>query len=129
MTSILDYTLAKSMTQQAVIIRSISGEDDYGAQRTPVWQAHVTVPCAFWWDKATGTRSANRRYVNVSRDVPVSAGGMVIPSGTDVTEQDQIKRILNLDDSVWVEGIFTIVAVLDEFTHMELDIERTALGG
>ena len=128
MTSIPAYTLSRLMTRQAVIQRDQSEPDSYGADRAPVWADHVTVPCAFWWDKATGTHSANRTMVNVSRDVPVSAGGMLIPSGTDVTEDDRILRLLNPDGSVWVEGIFTIIAVLNEYTHMEVDVERTSLG-
>lgn len=128
MTSMPAYTLARVMTQQAVIMRSTATEDGFGAERSPVWREHVTSPCAFWWDKATGTRSANRRYANVSRDVAVSAGGMMLPVGTDVTEQDQVARILDASGNVLIDGVFTIVAVLFEFDHMELDVERTSLG-
>jgi hypothetical protein len=124
----INFTLGTSMVQQAVIERSVASEDAAGAERSPVWRAHVTVPCAFWWDKATGTRSANRRFVNVSRDVAVSAGGMIIPSGTDVTVQDRVAAVLHADDSVLINGVFTILAVLNEFTHMEIDVERTGLG-
>lgn len=128
MTNLVGYTLEKLLIQQAVIERDASLSDWWGGDDGPNWQPHITVACRLWWDKSSGARSANREYVSVSRDVPVSEGGMLLPSGTDVTQADRITQVLDATGNLYITGIFEIVAVLNEQTHMEIDVQRTQLG-
>ena len=127
------YTLDRLMSQQAVIIRDVSVDDAYGGQTPPDWQPHLTVPCRMWWLKSSGIRSANREYATAASTAVVSAGGMILPAGTDVTQEDRISQVNALDAQTgeWgllVSGIFEITAVLNEITHVELDVLRPKLG-
>lgn len=130
----LAYTLERMLTQQAVIERDMGGLDEYGGDEPTNWQPHVTVPCRLWWARSSGARSANRVYVDPSRQVPVSEGGVIVPLGTDVTEQDRIARVEEFDQESerWetlVEGVVQIIAVLNQDgDHLELSVERTSLG-
>lgn len=127
------YTLQRMMVQQAVLERDVSEPDAYGADSAPDWRPLNTVPCLLWWDRSSGARSANRSYVSTSRQVAVSQGGIMLPAGTDVTEQDRIVQINKFDPAVdqWVldvVGLFTIVAVLNQQDHVELSVTRPNLG-
>lgn len=128
------YTLARLLEgQQAVIARDMASPDRWGADDKPNFQPHLTVPCVLWWAKGNSTRSANRTYVNVTRDVPVKVGGMLLPSGTDVTEEDQITQVNRWDAEsqawvLWVTGIFEISSVVSEGPFVEIDVLRPHLG-
>ncbi len=128
-------TLVRLMeNQQAVIARDQAESDSFGAQRRqrrPVWKEHLTSPCLVWWDRSSGARSANREYTSPVRDAPVSLGGMLLPLGTDISTEDRILRVnqLNLGTrkfDLLIEGVFQIVAVLNQFTHIEVSVERTS---
>ena len=123
----LAYTLERLLTQKAVIERNEAAGDNFGADGRSNWQEHLTVSCRLWWDKF-GARSPSRTYVDPARTVPISEGGILVPLGTDVTEKDRIARILDGNGDPYIEGNFTITAVMNEEDHMELAIERAHLG-
>lgn len=129
----LSYTLSGLLTEKAVIQRDMGQVDAYGADGTPDWQDHLTVPCRIWWLKGTGARSANRTYISPARTASVSEGGMMLALGTDVTERDRITQVLRVDAETgswmpYVEGIIVISAVVAQEDHMELSISRAQLG-
>lgn len=129
----LTYTLERLLTQQAVFQRNEAVPDAYGAQSTPVWEPHLTVPCLLWWDRSSGVRSANREFVTAQREVPLSQGGLILASGTDVTQEDRVAQINMLDNEteewvVMVQGVFEIVGVVTQQTHLEVSLIRTSLG-
>ena len=112
----------------AVLERDMAEPDAYGGTQKPNWQPLSTVECVLVWNKSTGTRSANRTYVSPDRRVPVSESFMIVPAGTDVTENDRVAQILDVDGAGTVEGQFTITAVLNQETHIEVYMERMVLG-
>lgn len=122
------YSIQQLFTQQAVIQRDMSVPDTYGADNPPDWQAIATVPCRLYWARSSGVRSAQREYPTAQRLAPVSDGGVIMPLGTDVTEADQIVKVLNTDGSLHIDGVFEIVAVVNQETHMELGVFRPHLG-
>lgn len=124
-----DYLLADGQGSGfAVFQRNYAVGDAYGGEVPPDWQLLSTVPCIQWWDKSTGIRSANREYVTVTRTVPVSEGALLIPAGTDVTQDDRVTQIVDGSGDVIVEGVFDITGVIEQRTHMELYVMRTSLG-
>lgn len=131
MTTVLAYTLERIMVQQAVIERDAggTGTGPYGADQVPDWQPHLTVRCRHWWTRSSGVRSGQREYENPQGVVPVDQGGIMVPLGTDVTEDDRIVAILNRADTIVIGPMIEIQAVVVQDTHMELAIIRTALGG
>jgi hypothetical protein len=124
----LEYTLDQLYTEQAIVERDMSGGDGYGAPTEAHWEYHLTVPCRHWWMRSTGVRSANREYVTPAREVPITEGGMIMPLGTDVSEQDRITTIQDRNGNPLIKGIFTITAVVNEHDHLEIDMTRTTVG-
>ena len=124
----LSYTLQRLFTEQAVVERDTAGEDAYGASTGPNFEYHATVPCRLWWDKSSGARAANRVYVSPSRTVPTSVGGMIVPLGTDINENDRVTAVRDRQGNPKVDGIFQVSAVLYEEDHIELDLVRVHLG-
>lgn len=129
----LGFTLQQLMTDQCVIQRAKRSYDGGGAESEPVWQPHLTVPCRLWWDRSSGVRSVQREYVSPTRTADLSAGGLLVPSGTDVLRTDRISEIqsLNPQTGEWVtyiSGNIEISAVLSEEDHMEINFIRTNLG-
>jgi hypothetical protein len=127
------YSLERTLTEQAVLARNQTTPDQWQAVTKDNFQPYLTVPCRLYWAKSTGARSANRTYTDASRDVPVTAGGMLLPSDTDVTEQDEIMQVNRWDPptQAWVVevlGPMKITSVINQHTHVELSIERTQLG-
>ena len=130
----LTYTFNNLLTEQAVIERDVSVPDAYGATVDGSnWQYLSTVPCRLWWDRSSGVRSANRTYVTPARTVPMDEGALLMPLGTDVLEVDRIS-VVNVYDAQtrnwvpYVEGNFTITAVLVQEDHMEIDVIHSHLG-
>ena len=129
----LAYTFNQLLTEQAVVERDMSTGDAYGASTGPDWQYHLTAPCRLWWDRSTGVRSANRTFVTPAREVPLDEGGMVFPMDTDIGENDRITviNVFNRDTGTWepyVEGLFTITAVIAQEDHLEVDVTHAHLG-
>lgn len=133
MTDFAAYTLAKLLTEQAVITRNAAAVDQWGAQGAEDWQPHLTVACRLFWSKESGGRSPSRTYVNASREVPVTVGGLVLPLGTDVLETDLISQINQWDapTQAWVlkvAGPIKIDMITNADTHIEASLTRTTLG-
>lgn len=125
----LAYTLERLLTHQAVIQRNQTGYDAYGAVNGPPnWQTHLTLLARVWWDRSSGVRSANRTFVDPAREVPIDVGGLLLPLGTDVTEQDRVSAINLANGTPYIQGIFLITAVLSQEDHMELNLTRAHLG-
>lgn len=129
----LGYTFTALLTEQAVVERDVSSADGYGATTGPQWEYLATYPCRLWWDRSSGVRSANREYVSVARTVAMDEGGLLMALGTDITELDRVVavNVYNSQTENWepyVEGNFTIVAVLNQEDHMEIDVARPHLG-
>jgi len=125
----LAYTLQTLMTEQCVIERAKRTYDGGGAQSKPQWLPHLTVQCRLWWDKGSGVRSQQRTYVSPVRTADFSAGGLILPVGTDVTRLDRITEIQQLDpvSGEWVtyiSGDIEISAVLNQEDHMEIELVR-----
>ena len=125
----LPFDLEQIYTEQAVIERDMAQGDAYGSPGRPDWQHLSTVPCRLWWDKSAGVRSANAEYVTPARDVPVQRGGILVPAGTDITEQDRITAIQDRSGNPLISGEIKVVAVLDQGSYLELNVSRAHLGG
>lgn len=124
----LTYTFNNMLTSQAIIARDESVADAYGAPTKANFQYHLTVPCALVWDRSSGVRSANRTWVTPARDAPLKEGLMLMPTGTDVTEQDRISQIQDREGNLTYPGDFTISAVVVYDDHIELNVIYAHLG-
>ena len=124
----LEYTLNQLFTQRATVYRNVTSGDGYGAPAPEDFQYRSTVRCRLWWQHSSGVRSANRTYVSPGRTVPVAEGGMIVPVGTDITEQDRVVEITDNQGNVLYASNFTVVAVINNEDHIELSLIETTLG-
>lgn len=124
----LTYTLNRLMVQQAVVQRNVATEDAFGAEDKATWEFLANYPCKLWWDKNSGVRSASRTYPGLNRDVPISEGGIILPLGSDINEEDRITSVIDGAGNELFEGIFEISMVLNQLTHTEVFIVRPHLG-
>jgi hypothetical protein len=125
----LDYTLSRTMTQQATIQRDQGGHDNLGAPLPPNWQFLAQVPCLLAFAKSEGGRSVNHTYVDTTRDVPIEDGTILFPLGTDITEADRITQITNrATGNVIFAGEITISSTVQQVSHLECGVIRMHLG-
>ncbi len=106
----LAYTINKLLTQQAVIQRDLSTSDRYGSKAREDWQTISTSPCVMWWWHESA-RGPAKEFASAQRTVAMNEGGFLFPVGTDVTEDDQVLQINDLDGNMLVHGPFDISAV------------------
>jgi hypothetical protein len=119
-TRILPYTLSRLLeAQRAQIIRDQGSADEHGAEAHADWQPHATVPCLFWWDRESA-RGPAKLYASPQREIAQQEGGMLLASGTDITESDRVQEITDPDGNVVVPGPFDIVAVFVHSDHVEI---------
>lgn len=90
-----------------------------GAQESPDWQDHLTgVRCRFW-------TSTGREVLDPTTDVVAEDMRMIVPLGTDVTEQDRLAGVCYRDDFI-ATGPIGIRAVIQRKDHLELLLVRIA---
>ena len=90
-----------------------------GAPESPDWQDHLTgQPCRFW-------TNTGREVLDPTTDVVAEDMRMVLPLGTDVTEQDRLAGICYRDDFI-AQGPIGIRAVVQRRDHLELFLTRIA---
>lgn len=120
----LPYTLDRiTESENAVLERNIAVPDKFGGSTELDWQVYLTVRCRFWWWHSEGARSAAREYGEDERNVNLRGGGMLLPLGTEVTDEDRLGRILDPEGNPIVDtGPFRIVAVLQLASHLELSL-------
>lgn len=94
----LAYTLQKMLeSQQALIERDMAADvDEDGGEQAADWQPLATVPCCFWWWKES-SRGPAKVLSSAQRAVALSEGGMLMAQGTDITTEDRISAVENLD--------------------------------
>lgn len=127
------YTLALGLTEQALTARNQAVPARYGGDVADDWQPYLTVACRLYWAKSESGRSTNRTYDSASREVAVTDGSLMLPLGTDIRDDDQITQVNSWDtvSEAWVlkeMGPMKILSVVNEHTHLEIGIERTADG-
>jgi hypothetical protein len=88
-------------------------DDGSGNPLPPDWQPHLTQVCRFW---ANAAREAvdDSSTVVVVEDVRV-----IVPTGTDVTEDDRIAQIANRGGTV-LDGPLGIRGILQRRDFLEL---------
>lgn len=93
--------------------------NDVGAVETPDWQPDETLTeCRFW-------TSVGREQLDATTSVVAEDMRMIVPLGTDVTEQDRLAGVCYRDEFI-AQGPIGIRAVLERKDHLELILVRIA---
>lgn len=119
----LAYTFNSTLTQRALIERDEASADKWGAETKSERKVIAQVPCLFSpFVEQSRSRSAERADpVRTIAEIPAL---LIIPAGTDVTDRDWIKEVLDAKGNRLVEGPFRVVGVVPYEDHMELALER-----
>jgi hypothetical protein len=119
----LDYTLNKMLEEHQIVIeRDTAAVDDFGAESSRGWVELGTIDALFYWWPSHG-EGAFDEHGDPQRNVNTTGGGVLVPLGTDVTEEDRVARVL-LKGGTEVQGPFRITSLRETETHIELSIER-----
>src|SRR5690242_10787800 len=87
-----------SLTHSCTIQRdaNLGTPDDWGTPSTPDWQDHLTgQPCRAW-------TMAGREQMDSSTTAVIEDMRMIVPLGTDVTEQDRVGDVTYRGDTIIV---------------------------
>jgi hypothetical protein len=108
-----------SLTHLVTIQRDASAGVDggWGNPDVPNWQPYlVGVPCRAW-------ATAGHETINETTNVVVEEVRLIVPLGTDVTEQDRLGDITHRG-AVFLAGPTGIRAVLRHADHLDLVLVR-----
>lgn len=109
-----------SLIHRCTIERGSSSPDEWGNPGPPTWSAHLSdQPCRTW---ATAGREV---VTDTTTVVVVEDVRLILPLGTDVTEQDRVASVTYRGDTVQA-GPLGIRAVLVNQDHIELLLVRVA---
>lgn len=106
------------MTQRCTIQRNAAATDEWGSPGAPGWVDHLTdVPCYAWVNSG--------REVLGNEVVVVTELHVYLPSGTDVTEADQIVSITDRRARLIHPGPMNIKSVDPYPGHLEATVIST----
>ena len=109
-----------SLTHRCTIERGSSSPDAWGNPGVPTWSAHLSdQPCRAW---ATAGREA---VTDTTTVVVIEDVRLILPLGTDVTEQDRIASVTYRGETTQ-DGPLGIRAVLVNADHIELLLVKVA---
>lgn len=111
-----------NMTSTCTIERDANAgiPNNWGNQTTPNWQPHlIDVPCRAWAEAGRET------VTNSTTVVVVEDARLIVPLGTDVTEQDRVASV-SFRGATTMAGPLGIRAVLTHQDHIEIVLVKVA---
>lgn len=92
--------------------------DAYGDAPTPSWTTHIASLACFFYVGTGGAEQARQRGTVVFEQLR-----MLVPKGTDITEQDRINGIVDRRGTSIYAGALNIESVTPAHSHLELRLE------
>lgn len=120
----LPYTLARLLTQTAVLERDEATADKWGAETKAERKEYARVKCKFapYVEQSRGRGQEKATSARTVSEVPAL---LIVARGTEVTEQKHwVGEVLDAKGAVLMTGPFRVIAVATFETHMELQLER-----
>lgn len=111
------------LTQTAEILRDQATKDEFGATSSRDWQLLSTVSCFLWWGTGRILTRAGSIHEHPEARADLDTGGMLIPTGTDVTAHDRIGQVLDADGTLIASGL-QVIAVLPYEGVAELSFRK-----
>jgi len=108
------------MTMRATLDRNAGSADAYG-HKAVSWSTFATVACYAWAGTGRARRTSHGDEMTVVTDSP----GMIVPSGTDITEDDRVNVIKDRRGTT-LFGTMYIDAVLKRSDHLEVRLREYA---
>lgn len=108
-----------SLTHRVTIQRNAHGasEDSWGNPEEPGWEDHLTdLPCRVW-------TASGQEVIDPTTVVVMENMHLLLPIGTDVTENDRISAVTYRGATI-AAGPISIRAVMQHQDHLELMLVR-----
>lgn len=94
------------------------GTDSWGNPNEPDWATHITsLPCRTWFDSEREVFDGNKSAAIENRKV-------IVPLGTDITEDDRIAQVTDRLGSVLFTGPAKIESLGRRADHLVLMLEE-----
>jgi len=107
------------MMHRALVQRDTTATTDaYGQPDVPTWTTHIPAqPCYFW------EPSAQRGEQRGERNADLYSQRLLVPLGTDITEEDRISGISDRRGRTVSDGVFGITQIVRKPDHLLLALE------
>lgn len=119
----LAYTFNSTLTQRALIERDEATADKWGAETKSERKVIAEVACLFS-PFVQQSRSRSEERATPVRTIAEIPALLIVPVGTDVTERDWIKEVIDAKGARLIDGPFRVIGVVPYEDHMELALER-----
>lgn len=109
------------MTHRCTVRRDTNAEagsvDAWGNPVAPSWSDRLTDQPCYIWQPRMGGEIEGRRNVNIY------TWEMMLPSGTNVTEKDQITDVKDRAGDALTDETFNVVQIARKRDHLHLTLE------
>lgn len=106
------------MTMRALVERNNQANPDgYGHPDAPNWVQHIASLACWLYTQA------KQEVIDAEKNAVVEDIRMLVPRGTDITEQDRINGVVDRRGTSIRAGIMSIRAVINRRSHLELVLE------
>ena len=92
--------------------------DAYGQPDAPTWYPHLVQQACYFWEP-----SSQRGEQMGERNADIYSHRMVLPKGTDITEEDRVNGIADRKGTVITAGVFDIKQIVRKPDHLLLVLE------
>ena len=114
----IDNARAKMTMRAAVQRDGASGTDGFGQPNAASWASHLSSLACWVWTPS------EREVVDGAKTATIGSHKMIVPRGTDITEDDRITAITDRRASTIIGNTMRILSVVDRGNHLALDIEE-----
>jgi hypothetical protein len=92
--------------------------DAYGQPDAPTWYPHLVQQSCYFWEP-----SSQRGEQMGERNADIYSHRMVVPKGTDITEEDRVNGVADRTGTVITTGVFDIKQIVRKPNHLLLVLE------
>lgn len=118
----INYTLSRVWENERAVIERNVAAVKWGTKEKAEWEPFLTVKCVFPWWRTEGARSTAREYAEPERAINLVGGVLIVPLGTEATDEDRIGKITTKAGVTLIPGPLRIVSVLEYPEHLELNL-------
>jgi hypothetical protein len=110
-------SIRQQMVHRALVERATYTTDAYG-QPVPTWATQVASQACYFWEP-----SAQRGEQMGERNADIYSHRLVVPQGTDITEEDRVNGVTDRKGTVITEALFDIKQIVRKPDHLLLVLE------
>ena len=109
---------SKMVMRAAVERDGASGTDSFGHPNAASWATSIAALACWVWTPS------EREVIDGEKTATLGSHKMIVPRGTDITEDDRITAITDRRAATIIGNTMRILSVVDRSDHIALDIEE-----